>query len=76
MNYHKCAKVDCEAKTSKEFCRHHSVVYANCTYPNCYRRCRPTRNVCHNHTETEMQRKRDQIAATRLAKKNQAIAVK
>ncbi len=71
---HKCAKNDCDAQTSKEFCRHHSVVYHVCGHPGCARRCR--REYCNWHNPITMERKRQRIAEIRRAAKNRIALVK
>lgn len=56
-DYHKCAKIDCNAKTSKEFCRHHVVKYNQCPYEGCLRRCR--KEFCGFHKPEVMEYRRN-----------------
>lgn len=69
--YHKCSNPSCDAITSKDFCRHHSVVYNTCSYENCNRRCR--KQYCNRHDPAYMEREKARIANKRLLKKNQTI---
>lgn len=53
---HKCAKPDCNAQCSKEFCRHHSQNLNDCKHPGCKRRCR--NEFCRDHKPETMAKAR------------------
>jgi hypothetical protein len=56
-DFHICSKEGCEAKCSKEFCRHHLVKYNQCAYVGCIRRCRKV--YCKRHNPVSMQKTRE-----------------
>jgi len=61
--YYKCLRPDCNAKTSKDYCRHHVVVLNKCVHPNCGRNCRGDR--CRAHTERSIAKARERAARAR-----------
>lgn len=70
---HKCAKPDCNAQCSKEFCRHHSVKYNQCKYNGCTLRCR--KEYCKNHNPITMEKDRQRMTNIREMRKMSAILV-
>lgn len=54
VQYHKCAKPECNAKCSKEFCRQHIKKLNMCLYPGCDNNCRKV--FCHYHNPETMKR--------------------
>jgi len=66
---HKCAKEDCNALCSKEYCRHHVVRYNNCSYEGGWRRGR--KEFCGYHKPEFMEKHR--IAMRRLRETRRGV---
>lgn len=70
---HKCAKEDCNAQCSKEYCRHHVNKKNNCKHPGCHYKCR--KEYCFKHNPATMEYSRQYAMKYREAKKLLAIEV-
>lgn len=69
--YSECAYEGCTSKTSKQFCRHHSVKYNVCAYKECGKRCRGV--FCGIHRPELMEKRRDYARQLRAMKKQKKI---
>ena len=64
----KCAREDCVAMTTKEYCQPHAPRNHKrypCQWPGCVRNCR--KDFCHVHVPQYMNRKNERARAIRAA---------
>lgn len=67
MTYYECSYFACHAKTSGQYCRHHSRKYEPCQWVGCDNRCKD--QFCHLHKAERMEKVRQCAARHRAEAK-------